>query len=143
MDLNRKLSDGERILGEGKTIRGFVGGVITGTVAGGVVTYFYLLPFFPDAKMQFIGVFVLSFGALLGDAIGSFIKRRAKIGSGKPFMLDSVLFVIIALVLVYPFVNAKILYTPVNVSFFILLTLILHPLTNFFANRAGLKNVPW
>ena len=46
--------------------------------------------------MPLIG-FLLGFGALLGDALGSFIKRRMGIGRGKPApILDQIDFLIVA-----------------------------------------------
>lgn len=142
LDLGRALPDGERIFGNGKTIRGFIAGTLAGTFAGGLVSLVYLLPFFPSPLTQFIAAFFMSFGTLTGDALGSFIKRRMHVGSGRPFVLDTILFLIVALVFVVPFASAA-LFDPVNLLFFLILTLILHPLTNFLANRAGLKNVPW
>ncbi len=142
LDLGIILGDGKRLFGEGKTIRGFIGGVAAGTVAGGLLSIFYILPFFLSGSNQFIGAFLLSFGALSGDALGSFIKRRSGIDSGKPFIIDTVLFLLIGLILVFPFVNQS-LYEIPNLAFFIVLTMILHPLTNILANKAGLKNVPW
>jgi CDP-2,3-bis-(O-geranylgeranyl)-sn-glycerol synthase len=142
LDFGMKMPDGMRLLGDGKTIRGFIGGTLAGTVAGGLAAMFYSSPFFPDAQTQFMAAFVLSFGTLAGDAAGSFIKRRAGVGWGKPFVLDTITFLIIALVLVYP-IALPALYDAGNLAFFGILTLILHPLTNMLANKAGLKNVPW
>lgn len=143
LDLGMNFSDGRRLLGDGKTIRGFIGGTLAGTVAGGVVAMYYLLPYFSSSWIQFTASFVLAFSTLAGDAIGSFIKRRFGIGWGRPFILDTITFLIISLILVYPFVIVGELYQPLNIIFFLVLTLILHPLTNMFANRVGLKNVPW
>jgi CDP-2,3-bis-(O-geranylgeranyl)-sn-glycerol synthase len=142
LDFGLTLPDGNRLLGNGKTIRGFLGGMLAGTVAGGITAVFYQSPFFPDTGTQFIGAFVLAFGTLAGDALGSFIKRRAGVGWGKPFVLDTITFLIVALVFVYPLALAR-LYEPLNLVFFCALTLIIHPLANLLANRAGLKNVPW
>ncbi len=142
LDLGRKLGDGQRIFGDGKTIRGFVGGVLSGTVSGGIVAIFYHLPFFTDPQTQFIAGFLLAFGTLFGDAVGSFIKRRSKTAPGRPFILDSVSFIFFALLFAYPFTSGT-LYALPNLMFFLLLTLIIHPLTNALANKLGLKNVPW
>jgi CDP-2,3-bis-(O-geranylgeranyl)-sn-glycerol synthase len=142
IDLGNNFFDGKRILGDGKTIRGFVGGTLAGTVAGGIVTMMYVSPFFNNVQTQFLAAFVLSFGTLIGDALGSFIKRRFGVDSGKPFVLDTIMFLVVALVMVVPFANIS-LYDPMNVLFFVILTLVLHPLTNIFANRIGLKKVPW
>jgi CDP-2,3-bis-(O-geranylgeranyl)-sn-glycerol synthase len=142
LDLDNTLPDGERILGNGKTVRGFVAGTLAGTFAGGLVSLVYLLPFFPSPLIQFTAAFFLSFGTMTGDALGSFMKRRMHVGSGRPFVLDTIMFLIVALVFVVPFASAA-LYQPLNLLFFLILTLILHPLTNYLANKAGLKSVPW
>jgi CDP-2,3-bis-(O-geranylgeranyl)-sn-glycerol synthase len=84
----------------------------------------------------------MALGTMTGDALGSFIKRRARVASGRPFVLDSILFLVTALVFVMPLASGS-LFEPANLLFFAILTLILHPLTNFLANRAGLKKVPW
>lgn len=142
LDLGRTFNDGQRMLGEGKTIRGFIAGVLAGTVMGGVAAIYYPLGFFANPQVQFFAGFVLSFGTMSGDAIGSFVKRRFKVGSGRPFILDSIVFIIVSLILVYPLVNST-LYELQNLAFFIILTVIVHPLANWIANRGGLKNVPW
>lgn len=141
LDFGIKL-DGKELLGKNKTIRGFIAGVFGGALAGLIIANFYLLPYFDSLQLQITGVFALSIGVMIGDAVGSFIKRRFGVGSGKPFILDSVLFLVFALVFVYPFANLS-LYEPLNLIFFLVLTVILHPLTNMFANKVGLKNVPW
>jgi hypothetical protein len=64
------------------------------------------------------------------------------VGSGRPFFLDTIMFLVVALALVFPLARTG-LYEPLNIVFFAGLTLVLHPLTNMLANRAGLKNVPW
>ncbi len=142
LDFGLKLPDGNRVLGDGKTIRGFLGGTLAGTVAGGITAMIYPLPFFSTPTLQFYGAFVLAFGTLAGDAAGSFIKRRSGIGSGRPFFLDTITFLIVALAIAYPLVSPS-LYDPLNLAFFAALTVVIHPLANFLANRAGLKNVPW
>jgi CDP-2,3-bis-(O-geranylgeranyl)-sn-glycerol synthase len=142
LDLNLCFFDGRRVFGEGKTIRGFIGGVLCGTLAGGIAAIFYQSPFFPSQGVQFAAAFALSFGALAGDAFGSFIKRRMGVDSGKPFFLDTILFLIIALIIVYPLALSS-LYEPLDLAFFLILTAVLHPLTNILANRVGLKKVPW
>jgi len=142
LDLNVNFLDGKRLLGDSKTIRGFFGGILAGTVAGGIAAIYYHSPFFANSQAQFLGGFILAAGTLLGDAIGSFIKRRFGFAPGKPFVLDTVMFLIIALTLAVPIAKPE-LYAPLNIIFFVCLTAILHPLTNIFANKVGLKKVPW
>ncbi|MBU0533101.1 CDP-2,3-bis-(O-geranylgeranyl)-sn-glycerol synthase [Candidatus Micrarchaeota archaeon] len=142
LDLGTNFLDGRRILGNGKTIRGFIGGVLAGTVFGGFVALAYQLPFFTGPFEQFIAAFIVSLGTMTGDSLGSFLKRRLNIESGKPFWPDTILFLIVALLFAFPFVNSA-LYQPFNVIFFLMLTIVMHPLTNALANKFGLKKVPW
>lgn len=142
LDFGMKFSDGKRILGKGKTIQGFAGGVLAGTCAGGIVALYYPLPFFSGPAEQFIAGFILAFGAMAGDSIGSFIKRRIGKDSGSPFIVDTFFFLLVSLVFVFPFANEQ-LYSILNIGFLLVLTVIMHPLTNMMANRAGLKKVPW
>lgn len=141
MDMGAKFPDGRRILGDAKTIRGFVGGVAAGTVAGGILALYLPLPFFGSAWAQFLSGLLLSLGALLGDALGSFIKRRIGVEPGKPFLLDQLGFIIIGLLLAYPVSPSA--YSLEMVAFIIVLSYILHIATNAAANRFGLKSVPW
>lgn len=142
LDLGAKWLDGKRIFGKSKTIRGFIAGVFGGALAGLIISQYYLLPFFNSMQLQVFGVFALSLGTMVGDAFGSFVKRRFWVDSGKPFFFDSIMFLVFALLFVYPYADISV-YEPLNILFFLFLTVILHPLTNFIANRAGLKNVPW
>jgi CDP-2,3-bis-(O-geranylgeranyl)-sn-glycerol synthase len=88
IDFNKKFFDNQPILGSGKTWPGFFGGLFVGTVVG--VLQGSLL----------IG-FLLSLGALLGDFVKSFFKRRLKIARGRPWPpADQLDFVIGALLLV-------------------------------------------
>jgi CDP-2,3-bis-(O-geranylgeranyl)-sn-glycerol synthase len=88
IDFNKKFPDNQPILGHGKTWPGFFGGLIIGTAVGFLQGYLL------------IG-FLLSLGALLGDLIKSFFKRRLKVARGKSLPLaDQLDFVIGALLLV-------------------------------------------
>lgn len=82
---------GKRILGDHKTVRGFIFGTLAGTIACWVENYFG----FTTGVHPILLGFLLSFGALLGDSIKSFFKRQIGIPSGKtwfPFdQLDYIL----------------------------------------------------
>ena len=82
--------------------------------------------------------FLLGFGALLGDALGSFLKRRLGIERGKPApIMDQLDFIIVALILVSLVVKLSLMFVVTA----ILLTLIIHLLTNTGAYLLGLKDV--
>ena len=81
---------------------------------------------------------MLGFGALLGDALGSFLKRRLGIGRGKPApILDQLDFLIVALIMVAPFVHLNLLFIVIA----IVLTLAIHLVANGGAYLLGLKDV--
>jgi CDP-2,3-bis-(O-geranylgeranyl)-sn-glycerol synthase len=142
MDMGAKFIDGRPVFGKSKTVRGFIAGVSGGVIFAWVISQFFMLPIFPDAKTQFIAGSMAAVGAMVGDTLGSFIKRRFGVNSGKPFILDTLMFIVIALIFVYPFAIPE-FFRVDNIAFILLLTVILHPLTNFIANRTGLKSVPW
>ena len=79
---------------------------------------------------------------MVGDSLGSFIKRRLGIESGRPFVLDTIFFLAIALVFAYNYAPKE-YYDPQGILLLFMITLILHPSTNLIANRLGLKKVPW
>jgi CDP-2,3-bis-(O-geranylgeranyl)-sn-glycerol synthase len=142
MDFDIKLSDGERILGKTKTIRGFLGGIGVGIVVAGIISILFPALIFGDQKTLFLSGALLSVGALVGDAAGSFIKRRMGIESGKPLIIvDQLDFIAGALVFAYPVANS--VYTLESIIFMVVLTYVLHVITNAAANKVGLKKVPW
>jgi len=87
IDFGRTWKDGRRILGDGKTWRGLFSGAFLGMTAGfGLAVaasyiqsseYRYLnLTHFEGFPLMILILFSLCFGALLGDIIESFFKRR-------------------------------------------------------------------
>jgi len=154
IDLGRKFKDGTRIFGDGKTIRGFLVGVLGGAVAGYVLGL--ILPgtayaFFASASMPFASAplqyalcgLLLGFGTMLGDLAGSFIKRRLKMERGQSsIIMDQLFFMFFALAFALPLMPTNI-YTFENIAFLVCVTYIAHIGSNFVANRLGLKKVPW
>jgi CDP-2,3-bis-(O-geranylgeranyl)-sn-glycerol synthase len=87
IDFGRSWKDGRRILGDGKTWRGLLSGTFLGMTVGFGLTvaasylstseYAYLgLTNFEGFPLMIPLLFSLCFGALLGDVIESFFKRR-------------------------------------------------------------------
>ncbi|MCX6734133.1 MAG: CDP-2,3-bis-(O-geranylgeranyl)-sn-glycerol synthase [Candidatus Peregrinibacteria bacterium] len=89
IDGNRKWR-GRAILGKHKTYRGFFIGVGMAIVVAYIQRYFfgsmqtYSLFDYTKVNMAIVG-FLLGFGALSGDALKSFLKRRVGIDPGKPW----------------------------------------------------------
>ncbi len=135
VDFGRNFTDGKRILGDGKTWRGFFLGVLAGTLAGVLLSFQF-------PWLTFEAVFLLSVGTLTGDAVGSFIKRRMGTARGKPsFALDQLTFLFFALAFAYPFLPKFVdIY---GFVFLAILTYSMHVLSNMFAHRMGWKKVPW
>jgi CDP-2,3-bis-(O-geranylgeranyl)-sn-glycerol synthase len=135
MDFKRNFCDGRRLLGDGKTWRGFFSGILAGSAVGFVVSW--AVPWFP-----FFAGFLLSFGALFGDTAGSFIKRRMGIGRSKPSLaLDQLTFLFFALLFAYPVMPAFL--DAYGIAFLFSLTYVMHVLANVLAHRVGWKKVPW
>lgn len=149
VDFGKCDSKGIRWIGDGVTWKGLIAGTIIGIITGALQGYlaptiiseigpYIITPIITDVHSGIFIGFILGFGALIGDALGSFIKRRIGIGRGKPApILDQLDFIIVALILVYPFVNF-------NWIFFIIalaLTLIIHLMANTIAYILGIKDV--
>lgn len=98
IDGGRLWRDGRPILGPGKTWRGLYVGVFFGTL----ITLIQALTIETgDPVKTVIRGFVISFGTLLGDSIGSFIKRRAGLKRGQSFLfMDQLGFIIVGTILV-------------------------------------------
>lgn len=139
IDGGRTWRDGRRILGDGKTWRGFIGGVLIGTLVG-IVQYFITPGFYGSFGTAVKLAFLLSFGALIGDLVGSFIKRRANLPRGYPAIgLDQLGFLISALAFAYP---VKTLSSG-QIIFLLVVSPFIHWGANYFAYRMGWKSVPW
>ena len=103
-----KTLNGREIFGKNKTWRGLVVGVVTGVLVAGIQAFlFFKIDFFKNNTLIDYGQvnFVLlgalmGLGALSGDLIESFIKRRLNKPSGKPwFPWDQVDWIIGAMIL--------------------------------------------
>lgn len=87
IDFGWKFIDGKRLFGNNKTILGFFGGTLFGTLSGLLVyTFMFTNKFSIPGNNLLIYSFIVSFGALFGDLLKSFIKRRLDIKTGEPFI---------------------------------------------------------
>lgn len=127
MDCGKEFLDGRRLLGDGKTFRGFILGLIGGTIIG-------LLQ-----SNLMIG-FTLAVGALFGDILGSFAKRRVRLSKGDPVPgLDQLDFVVGALLLV------SLIQIPSweKIIIILILTPLIHLSTNIIGYKLGFKSEPY
>ncbi len=156
MDFGRKMKDGTRVLGDGKTWRGFAGGVFAGVVLGLILQSIAFLlksdpfTFDPSFLSAFFIIFLLSFGSMTGDLVGSFIKRRLGRDRGaKTPILDMFGFLLFAFLLVLIFrwdwTITHYFYNEYIIGFITVLvaTPLLHRGVNLIGHRMGKKDVPW
>ena len=157
IDQGRKMGDGNRILGDGKTWSGLLGGALGGIAIG------YLQLNFGNSIIDgiagtnnetfwgdtpFLIFFLLAFGALFGDLTASFFKRRQNLNRGDKYpLLDMYDFIVMSLLLTF-ILGGDWLQTWIfdgNVPLFTLLiaTPILHRGVNIIGFKIGLKNEPW
>ncbi len=147
---------GKRILGDGKTWRGLVGGVASGTALG--VGMILATDALGSADLwrygelaQGVGlVFVMALGSLLGDMTGAFIKRRLGMERGhKAPLLDQYDFVVGGLgltALFYPawftahYINGESIVALIALLLFVP---ILHRVVNIIGFKLGKKKEPW
>ena len=152
VDGGKNCKDGRRIIGNGVTWKGFQNGTIIGTLVGVVLGI--IGTFFGDLSVLTGGIldlhvygsilgglvlgFLMAFGALLGDAVGSFIKRRIGLQSGEPApIMDQLDFVVGALIL-------SLLVVRISWSLFFIiaiLSILLHLGANIVAYMLGMKDV--
>jgi CDP-2,3-bis-(O-geranylgeranyl)-sn-glycerol synthase len=147
---------GKRILGDGKTWRGLVGGVAAGTGFGLLMLiafqfldgsdYWSYGPFPRSVAV----VFTLALGSLLGDMTGAFIKRRLGMERGqKAPVLDQYDFLVGAMVLTALFnadwVAAHYITGEAIAGLITLLIFVpvLHRTVNIVGYKIGKKKEPW
>lgn len=132
MDFGKNFFDGKRIFGDHKTFRGFFFGLLVGILVG--IAEFLIF----DYPILFI--ILPSLGALVGDLLGSFAKRRIGISPGGLFpIVDQIDFVIGALLFSIPLS----ILTWELALVVILITPPIHLLTNYVAFKMRLKKHPW
>jgi len=135
MDFGRNFIDGKPLFGAHKTFRGFFSGLVIGTFIGFVQSN---LPFFQPPNML-LG-FVLSLGALTGDLIHSFVKRRLSFPPGASFPVADQLDFVVGALFFSLFISSPSL--PVALVILIV-TPPIHLLTNFIAYRLNVKKEPF
>jgi CDP-2,3-bis-(O-geranylgeranyl)-sn-glycerol synthase len=134
MDFGKNFFDGRPVFGKNKTFRGFFFGLGVGTTAGVIESVIF-------NHSPFLGL-LTSLGALFGDLVGAFVKRRLGLAPGELLpVVDQVDFI----------VGAILFSLPVSLSFLswelvlaaLIITPPIHLLTNFAAYKLGLKSNPW
>ena len=138
---------GVRILGDHKTFRGFIVGIIFSILLAFLQTRLVSINFFNSISLLdystvnfvFLG-FLLGFGALFGDSIESFFKRRIGLEPGKPWIpfdqidwvLGGLVFGAIIYALSFWHIVAAVILFPV-----------LHVVINYISYYLKIKNEKW
>jgi len=147
IDLGRTCSDGRRVFGDGKTYRGFFGGVLSGVLVG-LIQILAASAFGLDMlpRHTILSVILLATGALLGDLVKSFFKRRLgmKRGASLP-LVDQLDFVLGAWVFTYLSSPGwfTINFTWNIMAVVLIITPLLHLTTNVVGYIVGVKKEPW
>lgn len=157
MDLGRIWPwDGRRLLGASKTWSGFLcGSLIALPVAlleAQLILWapppLRLVPFYgPSVAAALPVAILLTFGAMSGDALGSFLKRRLGRDAGaRVLLLDQLPFVVLPVGLGLAFFPAA--FGPafgslLGLGWLLLFTVGFHFAFNWIGYWAGLKRVPW
>lgn len=129
---------GERLLGDNKTWRGLV----TGTLMGGLTNVFiqsFVLARGDSLAYLFLTGCLLGCGALAGDAVESYVKRRRGIAPGESwFPFDQIDYIAGGLLFVYPMVLVPVsLVLAIGALYFGL-----HLLFSYLGYLAKLKPTP-
>jgi CDP-2,3-bis-(O-geranylgeranyl)-sn-glycerol synthase len=147
VDLGRNFADGRRVFGDGKTYWGLIAGILAG-IAIGLVQILAAGAYGPAWLPQHtvLSVTLLSVGALLGDLVKSFFKRRfGKERGAKWPVADQYDLVAGAFVLLLVF-DSPWLFAEVTLPAFIgilILTPLLHRAVNIIGYLVKVKEVPW
>lgn len=133
---NTPIDFGKQLLGANKKWRGVVGGIIVGILSALIIYRFYNLGFNVN---HFLLGGLLGFGALAGDAVESFFKRRAGVKEGESwFPFDQIDYIIGGIL-------ASLLVVRLSFSQYLLVFVIyfgLHLITSYVGYLLKLKSRP-
>jgi len=141
---------GRRVLGDGKTWRGTAAGTAAGValalVLNAVATPVAGALGVPPVEFPLLAALGLALGAMCGDIGASFLKRRSGRERGAPFPgLDQLDFVVgaLALAALFDFDWVVATFTPPVLVTVLVVTPLLHVVTNGIAYLIGAKDEPW
>jgi len=144
LDFNKTLKN-KPLFGKNKTFRGLIFGVLFAIIIAYLQFLFFNNNIFVNISIIdysnwiLIGL-LMGFGAIFGDLIESFVKRRLNYEPGKPFVpWDQIDFVIGALIFVYPIVNLSIN----KIIIILILSFILHIIVNHSAFYLKIRKEKW
>lgn len=147
IDLGRNFSDGRRIFGDGKTYRGLIIGILAGIITGIILIWLsssFLQECLPEHT--FLSVTLLATGALLGDLVKSFFKRRYGKERGTKWPIADQYDLVAGAFLLLLIGDPAWLFGTVTLPIFLVIlfiTPILHRATNLVGYLLKVKEVPW
>lgn len=149
IDFGKNFIDGRRILGDGKTISGFFGGILGGILVANIqrVTEPQIgIKLFSSLQYSEFLCLILAFtfGSMVGDSLGSFFKRRLGFerGSSLP-IVDQLTFLLFAMAFASLTGAFWEFFGILEIAIAIVITPVLHILINLLAYKMKLKEVPW
>jgi len=147
IDFGRNFRDGRRIFGDGKTWRGLFTGILAGILVGLLLMWAAgQFPGVPLPVQTLLSVTLLATGALLGDLVKSFFKRRfdKERGANWPVadQYDLVAGAFLLLLVFDPVWLLGAVTLPVLVVILVI-TPVLHRATNIVGYMFRIKEVPW
>ena len=144
IDFNGQIYN-KPIFRKNKTFRGLVFGVLFAVIIAYIQFTFHENNIFSDLALidysnwLLIGL-LLGFGAIIGDLVKSFFKRRLNYESGKPFVpFDQIDFVLGAIIFIFPIV-----FLSINkIIIIILMSFVLHIIINHVAFYTKIRKEKW
>lgn len=131
LDFGKVLWDGHRLLGEGVSVRGTIGGLLVALLCSCAAVGYRPAP-----------LLVGAFSGMLGDALGSFIKRRFALPSGSQVVVLDQLGAILPILILNTFSNSLHL-NPRQLVVLALSTLSVPIFGNLYLFLTDRKCVPW
>ena len=151
IDGNKKYGDGRPVLGSHKTWRGLVLGIFIGAMFYLLQVNLYMFPFFKNLSLfdyksvdYALFAFLVPFGAIFGDALFSFFKRRLDMKPGQNWMIfDQTDYVIGVFAVLIPFQTLfKVVPSNIWIMLFVV-TFFLHLATNLLSFKLKIKDTWW
>lgn len=144
IDFNRKLYN-KPVFGKNKTFRGLIFGIIFSIIIAYLQFLLYRFGLFKNLSLfnynnWLLFGFLMGLGALTGDMVKSFFKRRLGLKPGAKFIpFDQTDFVVGALIFIMPIfdLTLKIFFISILLSF------ILHIIVNHIAFYLKIRNEKW
>jgi CDP-2,3-bis-(O-geranylgeranyl)-sn-glycerol synthase len=147
IDLKKNYSDGNRVFGDGKTYRGFITGILAGIITGIILIWLAgRFPFVSLPEHTLLSVTLLATGALLGDLVKSFFKRRFNRDRGTKWPVADQYDLVAGAFLLLLVFDTGWLFTTVTLPVFciiLIITPVLHRATNIVGYIFKVKEVPW